>query len=309
MKELDNKTTAPAGAQRGGLDSARTGATGEAKLLRAAAAEAGAASGGDAMMGIARAIAVLRLIGGAPEPGLRSRDISEALGLHKTSTSRMLSTLISLGVIDRDRNRCFRISDDFSTSLGTPMTTTRLRQIARPALGLLTDTLEDVSFLSVPNGLDSLCVSRNIGTYPIQALSLNVGGRRPLGVGAGSLALLAWSPEEERAELIEMQRTRLGNYRVEVEDIAAAVVQARADGFTDLPGFVVQGMTGMGIPLRDASGVVVGALSVAAITERLSGSRRDMAIAALRKAADMVEARLKAGPGDPEADSRDGEIV
>lgn len=256
-----------------------------------------AATGSEAMLGVGRAIAVLRLIGTAPEPGLRLRDISEALELHKTSTSRMLTTLISLGVVERDRNRCYRVSDDFRASFGTPMTTTRLRQAVRPALGMLSERLEDVAFLSVPAGLDSLCVSRHIGTYPIQALSLNVGGRRPLGVGAGSLALLAWAPEDERGELIEMQRGRLANYRCSVEDIAQAVAASRAQGFTDLPGFVVQGMTGMGIPLRDPSGVVVGALSVAAISDRLSGSRRDMAIAALHDGAAMVERRFREGAG------------
>ena len=252
-------------------------------------------TGADAMLGVGRAIAVLRLVGSAPEPGLRLRDISEALDLHKTSTSRMLATLMNLGVVERDRNRCYRVSDDFRASFGTPLTTTRLRQAARPALGMLSERLEDVAFLSVPAGLDSLCVSRHIGTYPIQALSLNVGGRRPLGVGAGSLALLAFAPDGEREDLIEMQRDRLGNYRCTVEEIAAAVEVARDQGFTDLPGFVVQGMTGMGIPLRDPSGVVVGALSVAAITDRLTGSRRDMAITALHDAAAMVERRFREG--------------
>jgi DNA-binding IclR family transcriptional regulator len=260
----------------------------------------------DAVMSVGRAIAVLRLIGAAPETGIRLRDISEALDLHKTSTSRMLTTLSSLGVIERDRNRCFRVSDEFRTSFGTPLTTTRLRQAARPALGMLSEILEDVAFLSVPNGLDSLCVARYIGTYPIQALSLNVGGRRPLGVGAGSLALLAWAPDDEREHLIEMQRPRLANYRVGVEEIVAAVQEARVQGFTDLPGFVIQGMTGMGIPVRDPSGVVVAALSVAAITERLSGSRRDLAIRALKEAAAEVEARLRGGAGkdtDPSDDT------
>lgn len=246
----------------------------------------------DALMSVGRAIAVLRLIGAAPEPGMRLRDISEALELHKTSMSRMLTTLSSLGVIERDRNRCFRVSDEFRTSFGTPLATTRLRQAARPALSMLSETLEDVAFLSVPNGLDSLCVTRYIGTYPIQALSLNVGGRRPLGVGAGSLALLAWAPDDERDQLIEMQRPRLANFRVGVEDISAAVQEAQAQGFTDLPGFVIQGMTGMGIPVRDPSGMVVAALSVAAITERLSGTRRELAIRALEEAASDMEGQL-----------------
>jgi DNA-binding IclR family transcriptional regulator len=249
----------------------------------------------DAMLSVTRAVSILRVIGAAPEPGLRAKDICEALSLHKASTSRMLTTLSALGLIERDRNWCFRVSDEFRTSFGTPLATTHLRQAAQPALGMLCEALQDVAFLSVPNGLDSLCVARNIGAYPIQALSLNVGGRRPLGVGAGSLALLAWSPDESRAELIEMQRDRLANYRVDLGDIAAAVDEARALGITDLPDFVIQGMTGMGVPVRDPSGMVVGALSVAAINDRLSGARRDLAIRTLKAAAAMVELRLRCG--------------
>ncbi|MZR13419.1 helix-turn-helix domain-containing protein [Maritimibacter sp. DP07] len=242
---------------------------------------------------VGRAITVLRLIGSAPEPGLRSRDISEALDLHKTTTSRMLSTLCSLGAISRDRSMCYRVSDDFRASLGVPPSTRYLQQIVRPVLGVLTEKLEDVSFMSVPNGLDSLCVERNIGTYPVQALSLNVGGRRPLGVGAGSMALLAWSSDEERPRLIELQRDRLSLYRPTVEEIATEVERSRELGFTDLPGFVAKGMSGMGIAIRNPAGEVLASLSVAAISDRLSGERRDLAIKALRSARDEVEKRLR----------------
>lgn len=248
-----------------------------------------------AMVSVSRAIAVLHVICNAPTTGLRLRDISGALDLHKTSVSRLLGTLTALGVVERDRNRCYRVAEGFRTSLGVPPSTTRLRQAARPALGMLSDRLEDVSFLSIQSGLDSLCIARHVGTYPIQALSLNVGSRRPLGVGAGSLALLAWAPDGVREELLEAQRDRLGSYSATLDDIAAAMERARAQGFTDLPGFVIRGMTGMGMPVRDPSGMVVAALSVAAITDRLTGARRDLAIRTLRTEADRLEARLRSG--------------
>jgi DNA-binding IclR family transcriptional regulator len=256
-------------------------------------------------MSISRAMVALRVIAGAPEPGLRSSDVSEALDLHKTSTSRLLSTLITLGAVERDRNRRYRITDGFRSIFGAPVATTRLRQTARIPLGLLSDRLEEVAFLSVPSGLDSLCVERHVGTYPIQALSLNVGSRRPLGVGAGSMALIAWLPDAERDQAIGMQRGRLGRYRIDVEDIAARAREARAQGFTDLPGFVVQGMTGMGVPIFDPSGLVIAALSVAAITERLNGERRDRAIRTLKEAAGLIEAQLRRGETGGPAESPD----
>ena len=249
----------------------------------------------EAMMSVSRALAVLSLIATAPERGLRSSEIAVALDLHKASVSRLLSTLVTLEAITRDRTRRYRISERFRALFGVPASTTRLRAAARLALGILSDRLEDAAFLSVRAGLDSLCVERHIGSHPIQALSLSVGSRRPLGVGAGSMALIAWLDEDERNATIEMQRGRLDRYHLNTADIAARVTEARAQGFVDLPNFVIKGMTGMGVPIRDASGLVVAGLSVAAISDRLSGERRDLAVDTLKRSAAMIEEKLRTG--------------
>lgn len=254
------------------------------------------------MHSISRALSALRLIAGASDGGLRSGEVAAGLGLHKSSASRLLATLVSLGAVVRDRNRRFRLDESFRITFGTPARTTRLRQAARLPLGILSERLEEATFLSVRSGLDSLCIERHIGTFPIQALSLNVGGRRPLGVGAGSLALLAALPDPECAETLELQRGRLDRYRMSVEDIAAQIGPARVLGYAALPpGFVVQGMTGVAIAVRDPSGLVVAALSVAAINERLAGERLELAAAALREAASLCELRLRQGAGDSAA--------
>ena len=49
----------------------------------------------------------------------------------------------------------------------------------------------------------SICSARALGDYPIKALTLDVGIRRPLGVGAGGLAILCALPEAEADEIID----------------------------------------------------------------------------------------------------------
>ncbi|ORE91396.1 IclR family transcriptional regulator [Stappia sp. 22II-S9-Z10] len=248
----------------------------------------------DEMQGVARAVTTLRAVALSGTAGARVTDIALALGLHKASTSRLLASLVSLGVLSRGTDRRFRVDDSFLASLGAPVGQNRIRQAARPSLARLCHDLEDSSFLSVRSGNDSLCVDRHVGAYPVQALSLDIGSRRPLGVGAGSLALLAWLPHAEREDALAANRARLASAypTLTVDAIRTHAATARAEGVTDLPHVVIPGVTGMGVPVRDASGLVVAALSVAAVGDRLSGQRRDRAAALLRHEAAAMTERL-----------------
>jgi DNA-binding IclR family transcriptional regulator len=49
----------------------------------------------------------------------------------------------------------------------------------------------DTGFLTRRTGLDTVCVARQIGTYPIQVLAWDVGERRPLGVTNAGIAILS----------------------------------------------------------------------------------------------------------------------
>lgn len=49
---------------------------------------------------------------------------------------------------------------------------------AEPYLAKVSAQLGDTLFLTVRTGLDTLCVARRIGSYPIQVLSIEVGARR-----------------------------------------------------------------------------------------------------------------------------------
>lgn len=247
----------------------------------------------DTLMGVERVVAALRLVAAGPASGMRSAEISRALDLRKATTSRLLASLEAVGALQRDSNRRWHIAEAFRSAFGLPLSSSRLRQAARPELGLLSETLSDTTFLSVRSGLDSLCLERHVGSYPLQALSLSVGSRRPLGVGAGSMALLAWLPEEERTEAIAAQAARLEHYpQIDTATLTERAEEARTRGSVVLRDFVVRGMTGIGHPVRDGAGLVVGALSVAALTDRLSGEREALAIAALTQAAARTEQRL-----------------
>ena len=64
----------------------------------------------------------------------------------------------------------------------------------------------------MPSGCESVCLEPRPGTFPIRANYLDVGSRRPLGVGAGSLALLIALPPDERARVMATNAGRLASF-------------------------------------------------------------------------------------------------
>src|SRR5690606_20147749 len=72
-----------------------------------------------------------------------------------------------------------------------------LLQLSMESLIRLSKRTQDTSFLSVRRGSFSVCLYREEGTYPVRTHALQAGFEHPLGVGAGSLAMLAALPDEE----------------------------------------------------------------------------------------------------------------
>jgi len=99
--------------------------------------------------------------------------------------------------------------------------------------------------------------------------------RVPLGIGAGSLTILAFAPEAEREAIIEANRLRNAQYNHRTaEDIRAMVKQAIRLGYAVSEGNVMPGTVAVGVPIRDNQKRLAAAVSVAAISQRMDAHRR-----------------------------------
>ncbi|MGB2200672.1 MAG: IclR family transcriptional regulator [Pseudooceanicola atlanticus] len=246
---------------------------------------------------IARALVLLRAVARHGDAGRRLSDLARETGLHKATAARLLNTLTEEGAVQRGDDKRYRMARGLLHALGLPHTVPQLRVAARPVLAALIDRLEDVALLSVRSGHDSLCIDRHVGRFPLQALSLDVGRRRPMSVGAGSMCLFAWLSAEERHAILDELTDAIGCFPnatpARLDSLAA---ETRGQGYSYLPDFVVPGMTGIGAPVRDTSGQVVAAVSIAAVGERLKGERGQWATGHLLAARDEIEARLRGEP-------------
>ena len=234
---------------------------------------------------------ILRVLS-TPQP-LRLADICAESGLNKASTLRLLDTLIDEGFVQRDAaSKRYALGAE-ALVLGVAMQgRDHIRDRARPALVRLAALSGDTLLLSTRHGLESVCVDREFGSFPIRANYLELGSRRPLGAGAGSLALLAWLPDDEVDTVLNLLAPvfRKRYPRIGRELLMTEIALARQRGYTLLLDVVVDQMGGIGVPILGGDAKPVGAISLAALSQRIS-NRLPLLVPALKKAAAELSAQ------------------
>ena len=243
---------------------------------------------------IGRATMVLKALAANSADGLRLTDVVNATSLGKATVHRVLSGLVAHGLVDQDK-----ATGRFFLSLkliGWAMAAGDrfgLARLAAPALARLAKRTEDTIYLSLRSGDEAICIERREGPFPIKTLTLRVGDRRPLGVGAGSLAMLAFLPDEEVEQVIATQGVEQARFGIDEMTMRDMIATARRLGYTLNDERLIPGMSAVGVPIRRPNGQPFAALSVAAISTRLQLPRRDTIVASLRQEAELIEAELK----------------
>lgn len=240
---------------------------------------------------VARAALVIDTLAGARDQGLRLTDVVERTGLGTATVHRLLAGLVAHGFVDMEKssNRYF-VGLKMVTWTAAATERYGLAPYVEGELARLCRETEDTVYFSLRSGSDAVCVDRREGAYPIKTLTLAVGDRRPLGVGAGSLALLAFQPGDFVAGLIESDTQRRKDAGIDTATLKRHLKEARKNGFELNEGLLIPGMSGVAVPILDHNRHAVAAISVAAISTRLSGPRLRAVVENLRQAAAAVEA-------------------
>lgn len=254
--------------------------------------KAAATSGAQA---VRRAMGILRILAAGQERGVRLTDIVEEAGLNRPTAHRLLRALAEEGAVEQDaQTRRYRIGQEISL-LGLARTARfPVRAVADPYLSHLADEVGDTIFLTIRSGPDSICIDRKTGSYPVKVLSLEVGGRRPLGVGVAGVAILAKLPPDEAAAVAKANDQRFAAYHLTAGRILERVRATRTRGFAFAESGIVKGTSAVAVALEAPDGESFAAISVAALAERLSPSRRAYVVDALREQAALISRRLGA---------------
>lgn len=240
---------------------------------------------------VRRALAVLRVLATGQERGVRLTDVVAHTGLNRPTAHRILRVLVEEGAVEQDpATRRYLIGGEVSLLGLARSTRFPIRAIAEPHLRYLSETLGDTTFLTIRNGADSVCIDRRPGSFPVKVLSIEIGARRPLGVGVSGLVLLASLPTEEAAEVVRRNARRLQALHVDPADLLERAVLTRAQGYAYAPVGVVAGSRALAVPVRLADGRTVAGLAIATITERLPSARIEAIMVQMQERAALIGA-------------------
>lgn len=168
---------------------------------------------------------------------------------------------------------------------------------ARAALERLAAWSGDTVYLSERVGNEAVTTARVEGAFPLKTLSHHVGLRRPLGVGAGGLAILAALDPEEVERIVqsnEQQLPALAGF--DAGFLLEAVGQTRARGFAYLDNRATRGMAAVGVALYDATTDSRAAISIAAVTARMTLGKAEQLAQAMLVQAKEVEVSMRGLP-------------
>ncbi len=233
---------------------------------------------------IERAAHLLRIIASHNSAGLRLVDISKQATLERPTAHRILKCLMVEGLVRQNPETHRYFLGHLIFELGLAASSSfNLRDICHPSLVRLAEKSGDTVFLTIRSGADSVCIDRVEGSFPIKTLTLEVGTRRPLGVGAGGLALLMKLPEQAQQEIVSANALRLAAYNnLTVPAVMKLLKRCRELGFALNDAQVTPGSTSVGLPIRSRSGEPILAISVGAISSRMTEDRQKELVSMLR---------------------------
>ena len=225
----------------------------------------GTAAQNDGTQAIRRAAAMLRHIARNPTRGVTVRDISELMNLSRSTVHRILKCLVDENLVHQSADAKYYTIGDLTAELGMAVPGHALAITRfRPVLEAVAKETGATTYLMGRSGNEAVCLDLIEATSIIRVIPVAVGQRRPLGVGAGSTAILATLGEDERQATIDLIEPYLPRFtRMSGEKLRDVVDATRKSGFAESWGHVVDGVYGLGMAVRQGEGPAAFAISIA----------------------------------------------
>jgi DNA-binding IclR family transcriptional regulator len=247
---------------------------------------------------VERAVHLVRLLATAGRRGLALTDLAHAADLSHSTVHRLLQRLIAERLaLQLDSNKRYALGP-LAFELGVAANAQfDIWQSARSLIRSFADEVGDTVYLVVRSGNEAVCIERVDGPSPVRVLTLEAGSRRPLGLGAGGLAILAAMPDDEREETItSIAPAALLRSKLTQASLYTSIDLYHRNGYAHIRNRVTLGTSAVGVHISDSFGSPVAAVSVAAIDSRMSDARVVALARQLHELAKRIQRTLKDYP-------------
>ena len=224
-----------------------------------------------------RGLMILRILTRHGAKGLRIHEIEKKSKLNKTTAMRLTKTLVSENFLVHDaRTKTYTLGPE-SYAVGLAAEPRYgLQRLAEPHLRKLSLETGDCVLFSIIHGVEWVCLSIFDGATPIPPQTLKPGDHYPLGAGSAGLAMLAFMSKDEQEKIIAKNKPKIQSEfpHANVSEIDQELKEFKAQGYSFIPGSLVQGYWALGVPLLDSKGIPLAAISLVTSEDRLQLSRR-----------------------------------
>jgi DNA-binding IclR family transcriptional regulator len=215
--------------------------------------------------------------------------------LASSTAHRLVDDLVASGLLERDDERRVRLGMRLWELALRGSRALRLRQAALPAMERVQAEIRQHTQLAVFEQGEALFLER-LSSPDAGANIARIAERLPLHASSAGIVLLAHSAPELQEQVLAGPLPALASETItQPEALRRKLAEVRSLGHAVMPGTVEAVSTGIAVPVRDARGEVVAALSVVLPRELAPAP----AIAALRAGAERIRVALAAEPTDP----------
>ena len=211
-------------------------------------------------------------------------EIAEQLGQPRSSVHRLLTELMTLGLLTRRTNATYAAGPRLVHWGEVAAHSIDLVEVARPRMEWLRDRLGESVHLYVRERESRICVAAVEGHYELRHFT-EIGRPLPLRVGAAGKLLLAHADPVTRSHELARIATDPPSPRAPTaRELEAQLEEIGRSGWATSIGEREEGLVAAAVPIKDGLDRVVAALSVSGPSARLAADK----LVALRP--DIVEA-------------------
>jgi DNA-binding IclR family transcriptional regulator len=232
-------------------------------------------------------------------------EISQKLGFHKATVSRILLILTQFGFLQRDKQtKKFRLGHAV-INLGLAVNQSinnNLVQIAKPYIDGLRDKVKETVILEVLSGETTVMAYIAEGPRLVR-LAGNIGDRVPIHAAAGAKAILAFSNPDVRNALLDVKLHRFTEHTItERVVLLEQFKEIRRLGVSFDTEEIDEGTSAIGAPIFNHEEKPVASIVIAGPSQRITANNSLEMVSALKETAAKISARFYYKKSIPQTD-------